>query len=951
LAELDGQGTKTRIMERYPPMDTSARDPIAKNPRYLPDSAGWPDPRPVDPQGVDSRFAHPGRTEGMRITEGLLRCLREARLGVVPRELGVNAVTLSGYLRAAPPQHTHEVLEPIVAGDPRYLGMSGTQRLEILTVFLRNCFSLGHPGCFARWGAELETLSMKHLGTAPDEAVCGLRLTMIWRDSFGEYSRARALGDRIPAPTLSMCSVATRAGLAFARTGVAIRLGDLDTAEMVGAQAVDVADQSGDAGLRGLARVCLATALKQRGRFPEALSLYTQAEAFHQLSGDLVGMARSQLNRGLLLNRLGWVREAATILECAHRRAREIAQPQLVLRTGLGLGLVAVRRGEFDEGRRRLLQGWLEARRLRMPREQALALEFLGEALILVGRLSTARRILALCRRTAERMAPEGDLIAECGIREALLSLVAGDPAQAWKAADTARACAAKTGLPWEESQALRLGAIALYRLDRRAEARTDLLAARSRLRAMNEQLEIRLVDRWLEFLDNEGDRDGHGDGHGEGRNEGRNEGRSDSRSEEPPIHPAQTSLLAERTLGANVGMAPETVPEVAATRASGMDASPPARASGNGAPSSWYLAVPAKIPSRHPRGRRPEGLHETWQRLGLVTRSPRLLSLLQDAEMMAASGSIVLVQGETGTGKELVARGVHSLSGRNGPLVPVNIGAVLPDLFEAELFGVEKGAYTGAGQSRLGLAVAADSGTLFLDEIGEVGLRGQVALLRFLDSGEVRPVGSTRILHVQLGVVAATNRPLKDLVSRNRFRSDLYYRLAQGVLELPPLRDRLEDLPELVDLLWIRQAGGAKPPAGLLDDDAMGVLRAYAWPGNVRELDHYLRRVRISLARVGETRVTLQRLQGHLGASTESLAKVMPSDRHSKTRSPIVGKAPANPPPDAAEVDRALRAAAGNRSRAARILGIHRGTLYRLIERSDCAAPRARCEGSTGDV
>jgi DNA-binding NtrC family response regulator len=832
----------------------------------------------------------------------------------------VNAVTLSGYLRAAPPQHAHEVLEPIVAGDPRYLGMSGTQRLEILTVFLRNCFSLGHPHCFARWGAELEMLSVKHLGTAPDEAVCGLRLTMIWRDSFGEYGRAQALGDGIPAPALQGCSVATRARLASARAGVAIRLGDLDTAEMLGAQAVDAADQSGDAGLRGLARVCLAGALKQRGRFPEALSLYTQAEAFHQLSGDLVSMARSQLNRGLLLNRLGWVREAATILECAHRRAREIAQPQLVLRTGLGLGLVAVRRGEFDEGRRRLLQGWLEARRLRMPREQALALEFLGEALILVGRLSTARRILSLCRRIAEKMAPEGDLIAECGIREALLSLVAGDPTQAWKAADTARASAAKTGLPWEESQALRLGAIALYRLDRRAEARTALITAGSRLRAMNEQLEIRLVDRWLEFLDNEGDRDGHGEGRGE----------------EPPTHPARASLLAERTLEANAEMAPVMAPEAAATRATGTDASPPDPAVGCGAPSCRYLAVPARIPSPHSRGRRPEGLHETWRHLGLVTRSPKLHSLLRDAEMMATSGSIVLVQGETGTGKELVARGIHSLSGRKGPLVPVNIGAVLPDLFGAELFGVEKGAYTGAGQSRLGLAVAAHGGTLFLDEIGEVGLRGQVALLRFLDSGEVRPVGSTRILHVQLGVVAATNRPLKDLVSRNRFRSDLYYRLAQGVLELPPLRDRLEDLPELVASLWTRQTRGTELPAGLLDDDALGVLRTYAWPGNVRELDHYLRRVRTSLARVGETRVTLQRLQGHLGANNGSPAKTVPSDRHPKARSPIVVKATANLPPDAAEVDRALRAAGGNRSRAARILGIHRGTLYRLIERSD---------------
>jgi DNA-binding NtrC family response regulator/tetratricopeptide (TPR) repeat protein len=769
---------------------------------------------------------------------------------------------------------------------------------------------------------------MAHLGTAPEEAVRGLRLIMIWRDSFGEYGKAQALGDGIPARALKRCSVATRAGLASALTGVAIRLGHLDTAETLGARAVDAADQSGDAGLRGLARVCLATALKQRGRFSEALSLYTQAEAFHQLSGDLVSVARSQLNRGLLLNRLGWVREAATILECAHRRAREISQPRLVLRTGLGLGLVAVRRGEFDDARRWLLQGWLEARRLRMPREQALALEFLSEAMVLVGRLDTARRILALCRRTAERLAPEGDLIAECGIREAFLALVAGDPGPASIVADAARARAAKAGLPWEESQALRLGAVALYRLDRRPEARAALVTARSRLRAMNEQLEIRLVDCWLEFLDNNG------------RSDGRSEGHDDGRSEEPPIHPAQRFPQAERAAGANTGVALGAAQEGAATGASGMGASPPRR-----------CAPTTKILTTRSRERGPDGLHETWRHLGLSTRSAKLQSLLRDAEMLAASGSIVLVQGETGTGKELVARGIHGLSGRRGPLVPVNIGAVLPDLFEAELFGVEKGAYTGAGQSRPGLAVAAQGGTLFLDEIGEVGLRGQVALLRFLDSGEVRLVGSTRILHVQLGVVAATNRSLKDLVSRNRFRSDLYFRLAQGVLELPPLRDRLEDLPELVESLWARQMGGTELPAGLLDDDALGILRTYAWPGNVRELDHYLRRVRISLAHAGETRVTLQRLRGNLGACAGDLATVAPRVRNAKARAAIAVKAATTAPPDAAQIDRALQMAGGNRSRAARILGIQRGTLYRLIGRMNGAEPSARGGGLAGEV
>jgi DNA-binding NtrC family response regulator len=352
---------------------------------------------------------------------------------------------------------------------------------------------------------------------------------------------------------------------------------------------------------------------------------------------------------------------------------------------------------------------------------------------------------------------------------------------------------------------------------------------------------------------------------------------------------------------------------------------------------------ISALTPCTRPRAGRVGRPNATWAGLGLATSSPRLQSLLRDAEILAAAGVSVLVQGETGTGKELVAQGVHTLSGRKGALVPVNTGGLLPDLFEAELFGVERGAFTGAGQSRPGLAVAANGGTLFLDEIGEVGIRGQVALLRFLDSGEVRAVGSTRIVHVQLGVVAATNRPLKELVRRNRFRSDLYYRLAHGVLELPPLRERLEDLPELVKWLWRRQVGEVALPAGLLDEDALGTLRTHAWPGNVRELDHYLRRVRISLQRAGDTKVTLRRLREHLGWSTGSPAIVATSAQPGKARSAMGPRGEPGHTPDAAEVDRALRAADGNRSRAARILGIHRGTLYRLLNQTGRAVTRLR--------
>ncbi len=841
------------------------------------------------------------RTGRTTLADGIPGSRSGPRRGVTPGEGNASAVTMAGYLPMAPPQHAHETLEPIVAGRSGGVEMSKAQRVELLTVFLRHCSVLGHPDCYARWGPELEALSVTLLDSAPEEAVRGLRVVMSWKNRVGDYERTQELAGQVPARVLTQCSTETQADLALVRSDAASRLGDLEVAEALGAEAVDAADRSGEARLRGHARICLATTLKQRGRFQEALSLYTQAEALHQLSGDLTSMARGQLNRGLLLNRLGRVREAATVLDGAYRRACEIPHSQLILRTRLGMGLVAVRRGELDSARRHLVTGWLEARRLHMPRERALALEFLGEALILAGRVDLARRVLTLCRRTGARLVREGDLTVECGIRETMLALATGDSRAACVAAEAARAGAGRLGLPWEEAQALRLEAIALYRIGRRSAARTALSAARGKLRSMNEQLEIRLVDQWQEFLR-------HGDRH-----------------REPPVHPAQSAL----SMGVLASRSEETIFGAPQTRAI--------------EPGGWRQS--SVVPQSNRRGDRTRArpahaLHEIWRQLGLITRSDRLAAVLRAAEMLAVSDGIVLVQGETGTGKELVARGVHILSGRQGPLVPVNTGALPTDLIEAELFGVAKGAYTSAGQSRAGLAIAAQGGTLFLDEIGEVDHRAQIALLRFLDSGEVRPVGSTRILHARTGIVAATNRPLKELVGANRFRADLYYRLAQGVLELPPLRERPEDLRDLVESLWVRQTGRRDLPEGLLEEEALGIMRRYDWPGNIRELDHYLRRVR--LAHAGEAKVSTQLLERHLRTGAEVLVSRPSSKRARRTRGSTAASYGARALPDTAQIEQALRAANGNRSRAARNLGIHRGVLYRLLGQMARTRPEA---------
>ena len=228
----------------------------------------------------------------------------------------------------------------------------------------------------------------------------------------------------------------------------------------------------------------------------------------------------------------------------------------------------------------------------------------------------------------------------------------------------------------------------------------------------------------------------------------------------------------------------------------------------------------------------------------GLVTRNAAMTELLQRARRIAVTDATLLISGESGTGKEMVARAIHAWSARAGaPFVALNCAAMPETLVEAELFGHERGAFTDARAARAGVIEQADGGTLFLDVIGEMPPAAQAKLLRVLQDRCVRRLGGASAREVDVRFIAATNRSLRDLVRERRFREDLYYRLDVMTLELPPLRDRLDDVPLLAEHFVRRFAADYGRPAVTLTPAALERLRAHPWPGNVRELENTLHR------------------------------------------------------------------------------------------------------------
>jgi two-component system, NtrC family, response regulator PilR len=314
-----------------------------------------------------------------------------------------------------------------------------------------------------------------------------------------------------------------------------------------------------------------------------------------------------------------------------------------------------------------------------------------------------------------------------------------------------------------------------------------------------------------------------------------------------------------------------------------------------------------------------------------MVGVSPSMATLFDLVRSIAPTGSTVLVTGESGTGKELVAKAIHALSPRkDGSFVSVNCAALSEPLLESELFGHVKGAFTDAHQTKKGLFEVAHRGTLFLDEIGETPMAMQVKLLRALQEKQIRRVGGTDEIEVDVRVIAATNRPLESLVQERRFREDLFYRLNVIPIHVPPLRSRKEDIPLLAEHFLARFSREMSKPVAKISSEAMTRLVEYPWPGNVRELENVIER---AVALETSSAILAERLPRQVlypdpaEAADEPLADGFSLDDHLRTI-------------EANLVRRAMEQSGGDRGRASSLLGISPRALRYLLEKHRTAPP-----------
>jgi len=643
---------------------------------------------------------------------------------------------------------------------------------------------------------------------------------------------------------------------------IAQRTGELAVARDQYEQALALHRRVGDEAACAMLRNNLGNIHKNLCEWDTAAAHLTGALEIFRRLGRLAESGLPLLNLGIVFQKQGDWERALEHYRDADQVYRQVGDPLALTRTGIGLGNVARLQRRFSESETLLDAALVRARGCGARREEVLAIEFLGE--LDADRDEPARALehydeaLAL----AETVAPAGDLVVELERRRSEVLVALQQPDEAAQAAERALRLAERTDDRLEYAVVHRAFGLVAWARGNHEDAMQYWRRAVKLLAGCRERLELA---RTLFLL---------------GRAE------HDARD-------ARRHLVRAAALYAELGLqgALESC-ERELQRLLG-PAEPPA-------PPASFLGRRHRAPT-------------------LVAWSRSMQRVETLARRAAATELSVLITGETGTGKELVARTIHASSPRaQRPFLAVNCGALRADLALSQLFGHRKGAFTGAHAEGVGLVEAAHGGTLFLDEVGELPLDVQVTLLRFLESGEYLRLGETQVRRADVRIIAATNRELRTAEGEKMFRRDLLFRLNEIEIRLPALRERGEDILPLARH-FITFYGGLEAPRLSLDADA--VLRSYAWPGNVRELENVMKRVAAL----------------HAGEEVVDAGAVLPFlDRGRPAPSPDEARYER----ERAEILAAFDQAHGNRSRTAEVLGVSRKTLYARLKRLNLQLP-----------
>ena len=606
-----------------------------------------------------------------------------------------------------------------------------------------------------------------------------------------------------------------------------------------------------------------------------ALEFINAAMAIYDELSDDRQVARCLLNRGIFYSKLGQPRLAELDLRDALKAFEEHNQPIYAHSAKLALGRVFMISGEPVESKALLMAVVGSTSEESDPRNLVIALEYLGDIELESGNLRAARECFQNARRIALSVGRSSDLSIETGYRLGLSLSLDGDYEEGIRLCSEALALAESQGDQFDIAAAL--------------------LAKGRSLSASNPSSAVHDLRRSVEVASRIGDTYTHA----------------------LASHALSKLLFASEELLEAVGFATEARRGFSKLGSSRLSAES----------ETWFLELAAHLATRlqsnldqssiSPRRGAPRA-GEISSYGSFITSSTGLASLLSTTLRLAPRSLSMLILGETGTGKELVADAIHQSSGREGQFVPVNCGALPGELLEAELFGHARGAYTGADRERGGLIEYSHKGTLFLDEIGDMPLKAQARLLRALEHGEIRRLGENTARLVDLRILAATHRNLLEMVSAGEFRLDLYHRLTGFVITIPPLRERAADVELLIDH-FLAMYAKEQDKAVDLAPEVRALLTRHAWPGNVRQLRNVIHRL-VSLSEPGQIVTKLPfELEG------VELPRSLPEALDAEERRRIIA---------------ALEACRWNKAKAAASLGASRTTLIAKMKRLGIEPP-----------